>query len=175
MYKYIQSVAELKKLGSFCEQLYGGLEKLCKDVQKSRLNYSAQRIKLMTFFHQQKSTDLLKMWKELWTELSSTSEQIGSNKCPSLEPVFVQHCCSAMMESTVKKVFPTEAGPQSERQLTGDQQCALRYVSGYILQKLILRRKLSQSVSKCIIEMRLSLHLMIYHVKTQLDLQMRLS
>ena len=36
----------------------------------------------------------------------------------------------------VKKVFPTEAGPQSERQLTGDQQCALRYVSGYILRNI---------------------------------------
>ena len=41
-----------------------------------------------------------------------------------------------MLKSIVKKVFPTEAGPQSERQLTGDQQCALRYVSGYILRNI---------------------------------------
>ena len=41
-----------------------------------------------------------------------------------------------MLESIVKVVFPADAGHQHERQLTGDQQCALRYVSGYILRNI---------------------------------------
>jgi hypothetical protein len=40
------------------------------------------------------------------------------------------------IKSGFKKVFLTENGPQRERQLTGDQQCALRYVSGYILRNI---------------------------------------
>lgn len=133
--KYMQSLsteAELRALDSFCDKFYACLEKLCTDMQTSRFSYSTQRIKLMTLFHQKRSTDLLKMWNELWTELSNTS----TNKCPLLEPVFVQHCCSAMLELIIKKVFPAEAGSQPDRQLTGDQQCALRYVAGYILQSV---------------------------------------
>ena len=55
--KYIQSLsteAELKTLGSFCDQFYACLEKLCTDVQTSRFSYSTQRIKIMTFFRQKK-------------------------------------------------------------------------------------------------------------------------
>lgn len=59
--KYIQSAAEQKVLVSFCDNFYACLEKLCTDVQKSRLSYSAQRIKLMTLFHQKRTADLLKM------------------------------------------------------------------------------------------------------------------
>ena len=69
----------------------------------------------MTVFHQEKSTDFLKMCKELWTELIKISDKIGTDKCPSLEPKFVQQFCSAMLES---KVFPVEAESQSERQST---------------------------------------------------------
>ena len=36
----------------------------------------------------------------------------------------------------IKKVFPVEAQSQPDRQLTRDQQCALRYVAGYILRNV---------------------------------------
>ena len=139
--KYMQFLlestdGELKVLSTFCDQLYASLEKLCTNVQTSRFSFSTQRIKLMTLFHQKRTTDLLEMWKELWSDLTKISDQSGINKCPLLEPVFIQHCCSAVLESLVKEVFPAEAGYQPESILTGDQQCALRYVAGYMLRNI---------------------------------------
>ena len=68
----------------------------------------------------------------------------------------------------IKKIFLTENGTSCGRQLTDDQQCTLRYVSGYILQNI--KEKIKLNVSKGIIETRLLLRLIIFHVKTQLDL-----
>ena len=128
--------SQLSVLGSFCDKLYASLEKICTDVQASRFSYSTPRIKIMTAFHKKRATDLLIVWKELWSELSKISQQTGADKLPTLEPIFVQHCCSAVLESVVKKVFPLEPESQAERQLSEDQQCALRYVAGYILRSV---------------------------------------
>ena len=138
--KYMLSLtsdAQKDTVKEFSEGFYTTIRNIVESIKESKFSYSTQRTKLMTQFHQKRSTVLLTQWKDLWSKLSVLEKSSSHGPgIPNLEQIFVQHCCFSVFETLVEDNFPVEAQPNSQKQLSEDEQCALRYVAGYVIRNI---------------------------------------
>ena len=103
-------------------------------IKVSDWSYSTQRLQLMTQFHHSLTTELPPVRTNLWPNFTKDDPS-----CPKFEPIAVQHCHSSPLNLLVKKHFPVNSQVQhnhQDSQVTKDEQCALRYVAGYVLRNV---------------------------------------